>query len=725
MSNTLGQAGFTGLGITPNAHLLHWGRAELGYDNQLPGLRNTTGHNWVLGFGLLPNVEIAGRLAANTLHTNCLAANCGARDLSASGKASIGLDAQGHWRLGAGATDVGGAVTYFRTLYGVLTYDQGPWQASAGLARRSGAGINGSRSPLDGPFASLAWQPLPWLRAHVEMADAQAWAGVRVFAPAAWLPRGWQLSAGAHQRLTDTALTERQWWSANLSVPLYHVPAPAPRRPSAEPARLAAPASPAAVASDPGAPARQAHKSSQVAGLPPSDGATTPLPKPGSRASSPEAPAPEDLLQLAARLQDAGLEDIWVGRMADHSIAVRAENASYRWNSVDALGAGLGVIAHTLGDQPTAFRFILTQRQQPLVAVTGQADCLRQWIDDAASCAGGELTTPGMQPLDALHGGADWLVQRGAPSSETLRVIVEPVLRTNIGSEVGALDASLGASIGLQLPLWAGASAEVRQAVPVYETRNYEDGGVFASRRVRTQLERVAFTQTIRLPVDRWLAPGDPLAARRWGLGAVTGQVTLGRIGGWWDGALASVRWEPAEGLHRVTAMAGHFRHADPGEPNKPGPQSATPILGSYRYYVSPTRTALEATAGRFFYNDLGLQLGLRQWFDDVSVAVYYKRTRFENQPVRQFGGVEISLPLTPRRERAAAGPVGFMGAERFATGLETTLREGRGNPVRFGHGLLPPAPTLDATFNSDRAGLRYFEDNIRRIRDAARHAVP
>ena len=60
-------------------------------------------------------------------------------------------------------------------------------------------------------------------------------------------------------------------------------------------------------------------------------------------------------------------------------------------------------------------------------------------------------------------------------------------------------------------------------------------------------------------------------------------------------------------------------------------------------------------------------------------------------------------------------------GTPRFTHGIETTVRETGGNPVRIGFGVLPPTPSLDATFNSDRAGLVYFEDNIRRIRDAAR----
>ena len=82
---------------------------------------------------------------------------------------------------------------------------------------------------------------------------------------------------------------------------------------------------------------------------------------------------------------------------------------------------------------------------------------------------------------------------------------------------------------------------------------------------------------------------------------------------------------------------------------------------------------------------------------------------------------IELSVPIGPRREMAPAWHVQVTGTPRFTHGVETTLREGRGNPVRTGLGTMPPAPSLDETFNSDRSGLVYFEDNIRRIRDAAR----
>jgi hypothetical protein len=218
---TLTQGGFVGLEITPNARLLDWGRMAIAYDRQLPGGVPSTGNNYVLGFGLLPNVEVSGRVAANRNPDNCFKEPCkGIRDLSASGKIGIGLDAANRFHVALGATDLGGAATNFRSYYGVLTYDGRSYEASAGYARRSTDRVNGPASPLDGPFASAAWQPLPWVRGQLEYTDGNGWAGVRLFAPARWLPEGWSAHVGANARLTSSNVTERTWFSAGISIPL-------------------------------------------------------------------------------------------------------------------------------------------------------------------------------------------------------------------------------------------------------------------------------------------------------------------------------------------------------------------------------------------------------------------------------------------------------------------------------------------------------------------------
>lgn len=754
VDTTLTPAGFTGLSITPNAHTVPWGHFEAAYDNQLPGIvRDPSGHNFVAGFGLFPNLELSGRVAAsNPLSGNCFIGGCGqARDLSVSAKVGIGLDPGKRFRLAAGVADFGGNVTYFRSSYGVLSYNEGPVEISAGLAKRSGAGINGSQSPLDGPFAGLAWQPLPWLRGHVEYAGSNAWGGLRLFAPATWLPEGWVASLGANLRLTTNNFTEKAWLSLGLSVPLYklpNLPASSSVLPPVALAAQPAPPTTAPPAAPPAQPLSQFTEPAQLArALPLSpaiaraaadapDAAAlalklTPSLNPKNLplvASPPVAVAAATPLQdsqlnaLAVALKAKGLEDIAVGRLPGGAVAVLANNASFKWNSLDALGAALGAIARTLGTHQADYRLILTQRQIPLVAVSGQTHCLRQWLSsEAQTCTAGQLSTPGTGALEPLHAGAQWVVQRLQPSWQTLRLAFAPVLRTNIATELGTLDYSVGINANLSLPLWAGASVEYGHDFELARTDNYQPQAFFADRRVRTATERLLFTQTLRVPLERWFAAGQQADTPSRLLGGLVAQGSVGRVGTFFDGVHGALRWEPGEGAHRFAGQAGFFKHTDFNNPtsNLRNLRTAKPLLGSYRYAFTPTRTYFEAVGGQFMNNDRGFQLGLRQWFSDVAVNAYLRRSRFENAASRSFIGLEVSLPLGPRQDKAPDGYLQISGVQRFAHAVETLTDNP--NTVTPGHGVLPPVPTLDALFNADRAGLVYFEDHIERIRDAAR----
>ena len=730
VDTTMTQGGFTGLSITPNAHTLPWGRFEASYDSQLPGvLKDPSGHNFVGGFGLLPNLEISGRIAAsNPLQNNCFTQVCGeARDLSAAAKVGIGLDANNKYRVAVGAADVGGNVNYFRTYYGVLTYNEGPIEVSGGLAKRSGQGINGSKSPLNGPFAGAAWQPLPLVRGHVEYADGNAWGGLRLFAPGQWLPEGWNASVGVNQRITKTSLTNKSWLSLGVSIPLYKVP----NLPGSV-ARSPLPVLSVGQFPDPAYEARA---------LPPSKSAVVAEPSAKAITSQVESARPQGeftaaalgavvapkvldshLHALAAALKAKGLEDISIGRMPDNSIAVLGNNGTYKWNAVDALGAALGAVSRELGFAKAAYRLVLTQRQTPLVAVTGQTDCLMQWVNNLGeTCAAGQLSTPGTGPLEPLYAGANWVVKGLQPGSKTLRLGISPVLRSNIATEVGVLDFSLGVNAGLTLPLWNGASVEWSRNIPLAKTNDYEAQGVFGRRRVLPATESLAFTQTVRVPLEQWLAPGNDAQASRWGLGGVTAQGTVGRVGGQFDGVHGAIRWEPGEGLHRLTGQGGIFRNAEFNNVNSnlANLRTAQPLLASYRYAVMPTRTYLEATGGQFMNNDRGFQLGLRQWFSDVAVNVYYKRTSFSNTGSRSFVGLEFSVPIGPRQDKSVSDFLQVGGTTRFAHSVETLV--GGANFVTPGYGVMPPVTSIEATFNSDRSSLAYFEDNIRRIRDSAR----
>ena len=119
-------------------------------------------------------------------------------------------------------------------------------------------------------------------------------------------------------------------------------------------------------------------------------------------------------------------------------------------------------------------------------------------------------------------------------------------------------------------------------------------------------------------------------------------------------------------------------------------------------------RTHFEATAGQFLYNDRGVRLGIKQWFHDVAVTLYVRRTKFWERQARSFAGIELSIPA-----HAAQG-------HEWSYGVETVIQESS-NYITTNQGVSSTASALDRTFNSDRAGLVYFEDNMRRVRSAAR----
>ena len=773
---TLGASGASGLAVTPTAPLLPWGSLGIAYDSQVVGgpvnrVHGTDGHNLVAGFGLLPNLEISGRIAANTLNTNCYTENCGIRDLSFNFKAGAPLDRDNRWYVAVGATDLGGQTGNFRSVYGVLTHRPiASVDLSAGLARRGGA-ANVS-TPLDGPFASAAYRPLSWLQTHVEYADSKAWAGARVYAPGNWLPAGWQAHIGANVRVHGddrvtfpggvTQGSARGWVSVGLNIPLFKVPTPAPSTMASR------------MAPNDGAPMAEASPAPRMTfstqGLPASDtplvADTTPRvvvakAPPSARVNiapagigiSSEAQAAADamartaaalppvapvddtqLVALGEALRDKGFEDIAIGRAGDGAVVVSLNNATYNANTADGLGVALGVIARRLADQRAGYRLVLMQRQLAIGGVTGQADCLAQWIADGPPrCTAGELYTPGTTGLNALLTDTRWVVEGRAPSWATPRVILQPVLRTAVATEYGVLDHSLALRAMLQQPLWRGAWAEVAGNTPLHDSDDYKQGQVFGNSRFVSQTDRYMVHQMFRVPVESMLGQLIRITggsetrnpekirqlAERWGAAALTAHVATGRIDANYRGHYGELRWEPGEGRHKFGVEAGRFDRVTYYDPNLP--IKSRTALANYRYAFSPTRTYFEAAAGQFLYNDRGVRLGIKQWFDDVAITVYVRHSKFEwAAQGRTSAGIELSLPLTPRKDMSPTYPVQVVGNPRWSYGIETVVRESA-NVLSTNQGVGANVSMLDRTFNFDRAGLVYFEDNMPRIRSAAR----
>ena len=381
--------------MTPSATPAAWGQVLLGHDTALPGVANAgPGHNFQVAVGLLPGLEIAGRLATDDLNCNQygLGANpctgASQRDLSASLKLGHRVPLK-RWpglslSVAAGATDLGGAATNYRSYYTVLGLDRGPWALHAGWAR----GVSNS-APLHGGFGSLAWRPRDWLQLQAERIGPRGWVGGKLLLPTAWRPDAIEPWLSFQRSLHGDGFTPRQWWGVGVAIQLdrprkggasggvsggasggsaSHLTGDAEPMAATSPAAAAtspAPAAPADAAAhaaahaSAGAPAMAAPAGLALRqdglrdiaprlSLPAAAQDVSPALSPSSLSGdSAHGPAVWSR-HLAQRLARAGFEDISIDQARSGGpVVVEAENSGYAWNDLDALGVAMGQIGQT------------------------------------------------------------------------------------------------------------------------------------------------------------------------------------------------------------------------------------------------------------------------------------------------------------------------------------------------------------------------------------------
>jgi hypothetical protein len=122
---------------------------------------------------------------------------------------------------------------------------------------------------------------------------------------------------------------------------------------------------------------------------------------------------------------------------------------------------------------------------------------------------------------------------------------------------------------------------------------------------------------------------------------------------------------------------------------------------------------SLEVTAGQYFLADRGFSVDVARFFGDTQVSLFYTRT------VTQVAGIQVSLPLTPRRDMRP-GWVQVRGARRWRYEQSTVVNMNR-NVITPGVAILPETPhNLEEVYqNSDRTSAAHVRRHLRRVRDA------
>ena len=654
MAQPLSPNGYSGLGQIPEAKSLATGSFTISFDPTLPGAANNKGYNTQLGLGLYKGIELVGKLATNDLHCNMFSQGAcpinNIRDFSASIKwvVPINLLHKNNANLALGVTDMGGAASHFKSYYAVASKEIGPFEVSIGHAKAMA-----NYALLDGTFGGLTYRPTKWLELNIQKVGSSSWAVASLQSDIPYTKASGYITL--NQRLTDSPVTEKQWMGVGVSMPLDGT---------------------ASIKKE-----RQQNTSSLVQSNKP----ITNL-------------RPDDLYGL---LQMNGF---YKPRISENQKQLRLEieNTAFAWNTIDSVGVALGILAATHGNvNGQTFELNVTSRGISQAVVTGDAPCLKRWLETGEVCGSLSIRS-GLQRaanqaglgeinISQLLGLANW--------SFRPELVISPTVVSSIGTEFGSFDMDGGVNINVVMPLWSGATIENNQVKPLgISTRGFEQGGVFYASRLKPATSRSMFHQLVNVPAFNTQA-----------------RLSVGTAYTTWDGHQVETSTQSDTGRHRLSLMAGNFKNDTLSRNNQKNYELVT-----YRYaHDDRMSTVTEITTGKYWGGDKGWSIGQRFWHGDTALNIYLRRTRMtESAPLVSFAGLQFSIPITPRVNKGLEH-FALRGTNQWTYTLESRVFE-RENLLTGGYGEVPRiGDSLIQTFNRDRNSTRYLESSLIRAKSA------
>jgi hypothetical protein len=664
--NALSLQGFTGLLNTPNAEVTDEGKVYALFSNQKEsqwrgGIPRE--ESYLISFGLFSFAEIGGRLTEAPQKS---------RDLSANFKVKVPFLPQGYFLpdIAFGMQDVGGGSKLLQTKYAVATKDW--WRL------RFSIGYGAGPDRMDGVFGGVEFKTLDWLYLVGEYDTKETNVGVRLVTPQLFgLPVNLQVTA-------KTSLTYQPGsteFGIGLQIPLgfdYSKKKPLPAKEDTV---------------QPPAPGADRTKDS----MPEVETAPTE-----------ESFLPNDvedsLQRLRQKLTAGGFQNVRVGANAQKTLlVVEYENSRYNHNELDALGIVAGLAVDTV---PSAFgeiRLIMRKKGIRVLQVSAPLSGLREFLHDPGKMA--QLSTGLKITPDVADDETVQFIDGDANSSWLKsELVVYPGLKTFIGTEVGLFDYLLSVKPDYYLNLWKGAVLNARFDIPISWSQNFDDGHVFQNNRASSQADQLMFFQAMKLAPEVMLNIGA---------GMIFHDVY---------GTVNELMWTPGNGNHRFLLKQAYASSSDPQSPY----QGNKVYLGSYRYYYGPLALYLEGTAGQFLDNDRGFSVELKRFFGDTALSLFYKNSwtranEITQQEHVQMAGLQISIPLTPRRDMKPY-VLQVKGSNEWTYTQQTKLvAPGSTNDVNTSIGQNPVmAYNLERVYyNRDRLSEEYIRMNLSRLQDA------
>ncbi|MCG9697097.1 YjbH domain-containing protein [Shewanella sp. Isolate11] len=684
---------FTGAFNTPSAEVIDYGDFAFGYSdnyydqghivNKQDGFQRAT--DLKFGVGLLPNLEIVGRLGTRTMDCNhYFDKGCGFRDLSGSIKWQLPYIPENWFKVAVGGQDVGGSVIKSQAYYVSASKDfdlgmLGGMRTSVGVGKSDNA-VN----YMDGIFGSLEYQPLEFVQLVVEYDVNAVNAGLKLFTPEDWLPKGWQVSGSAQLYSSDPAHNQKdQWFGVNLTVPMGTT------QPRATTSKLIRSATSVELDNDTSYSGTinevvENSATSKSAKEPVEIAAITSESVSKSVKHSESSLSIADVQAFADILDDYGFESISIGLDEQHRLVIEFENNLYNRNEDDAMQEMAKLIEQHLHTNAIVK---LTNFGLVVNTVTLDFDDNKTITSTSyPSSKDGNLVSRWLMNDDV-----NWMVKNQSSAHFVPRLIVAPALASLVGTEYGSFDYQLLMSLNLQMSLWPGALVDFRYMTDsILESDDFENNSYIYNRfGIKEGVDRRLFHQAFSLPFN------------------VFTQFSYGRIYGQSDGFLNESRWQSNNSLHRVSFLGGDFE--TPSATSPYGHIHNQPMLLKYRYRYTPLNWDLELTAGQYWGGDKGFTLRSLHWFDNVQVGLKYRRTKFDETDggeQEDFFAIGFSIPLNFKKSMTPKYGFQVRGIEQWNYYVETSLTEkNTGNHIKSGFGQEPALynNVNQVYFNRDR----------------------
>lgn len=670
LAQQMAPTGYSGAINTPTADVLPWGSATLSYSNSIPERASQFptepfgGIN--AGFGVLPGLEIVGRLAFDG-NTNCSLYEFGCkgrtRDLSVGAKYQLPLKLPLDSRVALGFTDYGGAATQFRSAYGVATSILGPVDVSLGYAKKAS-----NTALLDGLFGSAVLHVTDQFQVMAE-SDGQA----RRVGGAFTQPLNDRLAfqLGVSRKVSGAASQKNNQVTASVQ---YFFEKQATRARPGQRKHLANGGS--------GPSTDRVQQNNQL---------------------TPQAQAQA----MAAAFKKHGFSQVTVR----HAPATEAKPATWqlivepvlkRHDQASAIGSALAIWLDHVGSAPSSLSLELTYMGTGYRNVSTTRDCVAGFAAGQSQCTHGPSLALGSASGTAGLDRGETLVTDGAELNFKPQFELGLDLNTSVGTELGLVDHSLALDVGMQLQLSKGFFWQGNAQLPVSRSDDYRNNGAFNRLgHTETRIDQALVSYVLPVTVGR-----QPLNT----------QVSAGSINAYSRGAQVDATWMDGTGFWRVGGTLGKYSRTR-GNTR----ENTTPALLSVRRSILPGEWMVEGTFGEFLGGDRGWMFKSQHWFGDVGLSFYLQNSDGGTiaNPRRKFAGFEISVPFGGLWQKDY-GWASVRGMDRMAWGQKTKVGEAD-NVITGGYGEVPkPRHGVWTDFTDhDRSGTADAWAQRDRIRDA------